>query len=74
MMEVTTGKKERYLAGELFSLKIDAICEGRGTYTVYLNGGSDTRRATREYWQQFAASLGVPCRVMGGCVVVIGHG
>ena len=40
--------------------------------TIYLNGGSDTRRASREYWAEYARERNIGFRSMGGCMCVIG--
>lgn len=37
---------------------------------IPLNGGSDTRRAARQYWQQVAAVLGIRYRANGTMVIL----
>lgn len=50
---------------ELYSMRL-----GFGTRRIYLNGGSDTRRAAAEYWQEWAEAAGVPFARCGWCVIL----
>lgn len=45
---------------------------GTAGLTVYLNGGSDTRRAVRDYWQEYARQRNIGFWTAGGCICVIG--
>lgn len=45
---------------------------GLAGLTIYLNGGSDTRRAVREYWQEYARERNIGYWSGGGCIVVVG--
>lgn len=47
-----------------------AMRAGAGTRRIYLNGGSDSRRATAEYWQEWAGKMGVPFARCGWCVIL----
>lgn len=72
MFEVASGKEaikaaERRQAYELLALRSGSVVK-----TIPLNGGSDTRRATADYWREYAAALGIRCEVLGGCIVRLG--
>ena len=40
--------------------------------TVFLHGGSDTRRAVREYWQEYARARNIGFECRGNCMCIIG--
>lgn len=40
--------------------------------TIYLNGGSQTRRGIIEYWQDYARSRNIKFQNIGNCILVIG--
>lgn len=40
--------------------------------TIYLNGGSETRRDIREFWRGYAKSRNIGFQTWGGCVVIVG--
>jgi hypothetical protein len=40
--------------------------------TIYLNGGSDTRRSVREFWAEYARARNIQFRNYGNCVLVVG--
>lgn len=48
------------------------IALGRATRTIYLNGGSDTRRDLREHYAEVAERMGVGFTRLGGWGVRIG--
>lgn len=45
---------------------------GLATRTIFLNGGSETRAATRNYWREYAKQLNLPFKAYGGWAVEIG--
>ena len=46
---------------------------GCATFWIPLNGGSDTRRASRDFWEEFARARRIPLRTSGCTIVVGGH-
>lgn len=71
MFETAPGSDGDALVERSFA-RLLLLKTGRMSLTIALNGGSDTRRASREHWMQFARSLGVPywgC----GCRVIVGE-
>ena len=40
--------------------------------TIYLNGGSQTRRDIIEYWQDYARSRNIGFQNFGNCMLVVG--
>lgn len=48
------------------------MCIGAAGRTIYLNGGSETRRAVREFWAEYARDRNIGFRTYGGCIVVVG--
>lgn len=69
--EVVEGSKSEEL-GELQRYRENLMRLGVAGLTIYLNGGSETRRASREYWAEYARSRNIGFSSRGGCVVVIG--
>ena len=59
-------KAEQAAAAESMLLML-----GLAQKTIFLNGGSQTRRDAREYWRETARLLNVECRE-SGCMVIIG--
>lgn len=57
-------RRRKYEAMMLFARK--------ASKTVYLSGGSDTRRGAYEYYREMFEPLGVPVQYFGWCVVIGG--
>lgn len=73
MFEVAAGdKEERRIERDVFR-ELELLAIGAYRKTIFLNGGSDTRKAAAEYWLGYAAKLGVPARRVSGCLVEIGY-
>jgi hypothetical protein len=47
-----------------------ALLAGRAMRTIYLNGGSDTRRGAFEHYRELYEPLGVKVEYCGWCVVI----
>jgi hypothetical protein len=70
--EVHTGV-DQAKAEARAKLRLLALTRGGTVLQVALNGGSQTRRDARELWEEYAKELGVPFRVVGNCMITIGH-
>lgn len=68
-VQVYTGKDPSV---QLRQLEHRLLRTGRARRTIFLNGGSESRRDEREYWQEWAATWGLRFEAIGGYMVVIG--
>lgn len=72
-LEVGTGGEDFERLRLLHEIETRMLLRGRATRTIYLNGGSDTRRCVRGYWHEWAESLGLKCESHGWGVVIGRH-
>lgn len=54
-----------------YNYQLDCLHEGTAGLWIPLNGGSDTRRSTREYWREYALRHNVGFE-SSGCHILIG--
>jgi hypothetical protein len=73
MIEIYCGTaEERQQAERADDRRTMLLRTGRGVKTIYLNGGSETRRAQVDYWREFACECGIGFRKIGGCILLVG--
>lgn len=72
MFEVYEGK-DKELAEKSKFLESLALSLGLATKEIYLSGGSDTRRSTRDFWKQWAYIHNIPFKCEGNCKIVLGE-
>ena len=68
--DVSAGSAKAYAAER--ALREYLMCTGQAGLTIYLNGGSETRQAVLEFWEEYARNRNIGFRSYGGCMCVIG--
>lgn len=68
---VRNGGEANQLPG-IMAYQLLSLIRGTAHLEIPLNGGSDTRRAIRECWEQRCLTLGIPFRAVGGHTLIIG--
>ncbi len=71
MFEMYSGVKEEKDIIKFHSDEIELLRHGGYQKFIPLNGGSDTRKAAREYWKEWAMLLNIKYSSFG-CMVILG--
>jgi hypothetical protein len=69
MINVVEGKFAKHLSAQK-NLEYLGLVLGLTTKTIYLNGGSDTRKGSREFWEQFAKNHNIEFSSCGWKVIL----
>ena len=71
MLPVYSGSDENINAvidGQIAEVQMLRL--GLAEKIIPLNGGSDTRKASREYWKEFSEDFGIEYRGFGSMVIL----
>jgi hypothetical protein len=71
MFDIVPGSESKALEKKKF-YEIACLASGYGRKTIFMNGGSEARRAVRDHWISYAERLGIGYRVYGNCMIIIG--
>ncbi len=69
---VSSGEKQAALQFQRQAYEWIMLMLGTATKTIYLNGGSESRRETTEYWREIAKEYNIRFRAYGWCVILGG--